>query len=130
MENEYITKENALNLYKMFGNNSERLSVSMFKVLLDNLPSEDVVLRSELEEEQEFYKISRDELVELLSESNKLAALTHGGVENWNQYETSLHTYLTNRFVDNHPLYAGPSCYYYDFEEMANEQLEAYERVK
>ena len=41
MKNEYITKENALNLYKMFGNNSERLSVSMFKVLLDNLPSED-----------------------------------------------------------------------------------------
>ena len=77
MENEYITKENALNLYKMFGNNSERLSVSMFKVLLDNLPSEDVVLRSELEEEQEFYKISKDELVELFKLFDVIGILFH-----------------------------------------------------
>ena len=39
LRDEFITKEDALTLYKMFGNNAERLSVSMFENLLYNLPS-------------------------------------------------------------------------------------------
>ena len=123
LRDEFITKEDALTLYKMFGNNAERLSVSMFENLLYNLPSEDVVPR----EPEVGYKLPMPELVNLLISSNKLAALQEAGVQqNGDWYNKALKDYLKKKFQDNHPLYKGTQDYYYNFEELALEELNGY----
>lgn len=123
LRDEFITKEAALTLYKMFGTNATRLSVPMFEILLCDLPSEDVVPREpEIE-----YRLPMSELVNLLISSNKLAALQEAGVQqNGDWYRKALKDYLKRKFKDNHPLHKGAEDCYYNFEELALEELNGY----
>lgn len=51
------------------------------------------------------YRISREELLELLEARNRLAALESGGVDNWSWYSDSLHDYLKEDYENNREVY-------------------------
>ena len=75
------------------------------------------------------FKITKEDLLNLLARSNKLAALERYGVEYWSEYEDACDYYLRDKFADNHSNYEGPHNYYYDFEEIAGEELNGYECI-
>lgn len=75
------------------------------------------------------FKITKEDLLNLLARSNKLAALENGGVNHWGWYDDAVNDYLRDKFADNHPNYEGPHNYYYDFEEIAGEELNGYECI-
>lgn len=53
----------------------------------------------------EEYRISREELLELLEARNRLAALESGGVDNWDWYSDSFHEYLKEDYESNREVY-------------------------
>lgn len=53
----------------------------------------------------EEYRISREELLELLEARNRLAALESGGVDNWDWYSDSFHEYLKEDYENNREVY-------------------------
>ena len=53
----------------------------------------------------EEYRVSREELLELLEARNRLAALESGGVDNWNWYSDSFHDYLKENYENNREIY-------------------------
>ena len=63
------------------------------------------------------YYICESELLELLTAYHRLAALEDGGVDNWGWYGHSIADYLEARGKEN-------------FEEIAKDDLEAYEVVE
>ena len=75
------------------------------------------------------FKIAKEDLLNLLARSNKLAALERFGVDNWQGYDDAINDYLYDKFADNHSNYEGPHNYYYDFEEIAGEELNGYECI-
>lgn len=75
------------------------------------------------------YKISKEDLITLLARSNKLAALEKFGVDRWRSYYEAISNYLCDKFADNHSNYEGPYNCYYDFEEIAGEELNGYECI-
>ena len=54
----------------------------------------------------EEYRVSREELLELLEARNRLAALESGGVDNWDWYSDSFHDYLKEDYENNREVYA------------------------
>ena len=62
------------------------------------------------------YVICEEELKQLLHDSHVLAALTSGGVDNWTWYDYARMDYLE-------------ACDAEDFDELAQNDLEAYEEV-
>lgn len=53
----------------------------------------------------EEYRVSREELLELLEARNRLAALESGGVDNWDWYSGSFHEYLKEDYENNREVY-------------------------
>ena len=53
----------------------------------------------------EEYRVSREELLELLEARNRLAALESGGVDNWDWYSDSFHEYLKEDYENNREVY-------------------------
>ena len=62
------------------------------------------------------YVICEEELLQLLRDSHELAALTNGGVDNWEWYDYARMEYLEG-------------CGAEEFEDLAQNDLEAYEEV-
>lgn len=53
----------------------------------------------------EEYRVSREELLELLEARNRLAALESGGVDNWDWYSDSFYEYLKEDYENNREVY-------------------------
>ena len=62
------------------------------------------------------YVICEEELLNLLCDSHELQALRNGGVDNWEWYDYSRMDYLE-------------ACDVEDFDELAQNDLEAYKEV-
>lgn len=74
------------------------------------------------------YIISESELRDLLTNTYMLMALESGGVDNWEQYEDSIHDFL-KRFADENNLSAEDKEDL-DFDTIAERDLESYVEVK
>jgi hypothetical protein len=88
----------------------------------------------------EEYRISREELLELLEARNRLAALESGGVDNWNWYSDSLHDYLKEDYENNREAFVkefnidpedeDEFKMDFDFHQVALLELSGYEVIK
>lgn len=82
-----------------------------------------------------YYKISEDELVGLLTAYHRLTALDECGVNNWSWYGENFNEYLkeclkpdiTKKFKTEEEL--DEFIEYYTFEDLAREELENYQKI-
>ena len=85
----------------------------------------------------EYCLVPKEELKELLAAQKKLAALEHGGVDNWSWYSDSLNDYLEEDWEANNEAYMkffniteSDEDFEYDFtfETIAEYLVEQYEK--
>ena len=73
--------------------------------------------------------ISRETLYDLIRDSNTLAALEIGGVDNWSWYGDSIREYVNTWKRDNPDCWAGTRSEDVDIETMSMFELEGYRTV-
>ena len=75
----------------------------------------------------EYYKISRKRLLELLEADAKLEALENGGVDNWEWSGASMEGYLLSYIQEIHPDMEDDDRDDFWFDSIAEERLRNYE---
>ena len=71
---------------------------------------------------EKYYRINREDLVELLASYYELMALNYGGVDNWDWHGGSC-----QEFIDTHNRENGTQ--YESFQEIAESELANYDEV-
>ena len=77
----------------------------------------------------EYYKISRKRLLELLEADAKLEALENGGVDNWEWSGASMEDYLLSYIQEIHPDMEDDNKDDFWFDSIAEERLRNYEAL-
>ena len=73
--------------------------------------------------------ISRAELYDLIRDSNTLAALEIGGVDNWDWFGYSIKDYVNTWMVENPDCWAGTRSEDVDIETISMFDIEKYQTV-
>ena len=80
--------------------------------------------------DNEYYKISKKRLLELLEADAKLEALENGGVDNWEWSGASISDYLLNYIQEIHPDMEDDDKDDFWFDSIAEERLKNYEKSR
>ena len=79
--------------------------------------------------DNEYYKISKKRLLELLEADAKLEALENGGVDNWEWSGASMSDYLLSYIQEIHPDMEDNDKDDFWFDSIAEERLRNYEAL-
>ena len=80
--------------------------------------------------DNEYYKISKKKLLELLEADAKLEALENGGVDNWEWSGASMSDYLLSYIQEIHPDMEDDDKDDFWFDSIAEERLRNYEKSR